>query len=75
MITNQTLAQCYEDNAKHIGIEFEKDEEKVLSPSGSTDMGNLSLLVPAIHPMFYIGGKAANHSFKFNDLTGKFIFK
>ena len=74
MVHNSTLADRYEQNATHIGMKFESDQEKVTSPSGSTDMGNVSLVVPSIHPMYYIGGIAANHSPKFCTLSGQFKF-
>lgn len=31
-------------------------------PAGSTDMGNVSHVVPSIHPTFYIGTDVASHT-------------
>lgn len=39
--------------------------------SASTDMGNVSYVVPAIHPMFYIGSNEFNHTRGFTTATGK----
>lgn len=37
----------------------------------STDMGNVSHIVPSIHPTYSIGTKAANHSLGFTEASGK----
>jgi len=39
---------------------------------GSTDMGNVSQLVPSIHPNFHIGGRAVNHTRQFTAEAGKY---
>lgn len=33
-------------------------------------MGNVSYVVPSIHPMYYIGSDAFNHTREFNTATG-----
>lgn len=38
--------------------------------SGSTDMGNVSHIVPAIHPFFAIPTKSYNHTKEFADVSG-----
>ena len=72
MITNGKLADLYESNADTIGVEFCQDEEKLKAATGSTDMGNVSHVVPSIHPMFYIGGDAANHTRDFTGIAGTY---
>ncbi|CAH1800017.1 unnamed protein product [Owenia fusiformis] len=69
LITNDTLATTFEENAKSIGVEFEADAEKATA-GGSTDMGNVSYVVPSIHPVFYIGTDAPNHSIGFTAAAG-----
>ena len=71
MITNNCLAELYTKNGLELGIKFEDDEAKASSPTGSTDMGNVSHVVPSIHPMFYIGTLAANHTRDFTTATGR----
>ena len=59
--TNNTLAQLYQANAKTLGVTFPPEA----SFSASTDMGNVSHVVPSIHPMYSIGTTAPNHSHAF----------
>ena len=61
--TNSTLADLYQANAKTLGVTFgpQSDEEG----RGSTDMGNVSKIIPSIHPLFSIGSTAVNHSHAF----------
>ncbi len=52
MWTNQPLAAAYQANLEQLGRRVvEKPAEQI---SGSTDMGNVSKLLPAIHPMISI---------------------
>jgi len=51
MLTNQPLADAYTRNSTRLGRTVRKDKSAV---AGSTDMGNVSKLVPAIHPMIAI---------------------
>ena len=46
-------------NAK--GVEIEDD----LDVSASTDMGNISYVVPSLHPVYSIGTDAYNHTAEF----------
>jgi amidohydrolase len=52
MRTNRTLAKFYASNMLQIGrpVSFPLPDD----PAGSTDMGNVSQVVPAIHPMVAI---------------------
>lgn len=68
MLINTPLALTYEANITRVypdRIPAESD-----NISGSTDMGNVSHVVPSIHPMFYIGGKGVNHTREFTDDSG-----
>jgi len=67
MITNQTLSQLFTENLLSTGV---VEVKKAKDSYGSIDMGNVSQVVPAIHP--YIGldspGLSA-HTQEFADLT------
>ena len=67
MVTNQTLSDLFTNNLLSTGV---KQIEKAKDSYGSIDMGNVSHVVPAIHP--YIGldspGLVA-HTREFADLT------
>ncbi|HET9200234.1 MAG TPA: M20 family metallopeptidase [Dehalococcoidia bacterium] len=60
---NKVLAGIYRKNAEALGRKF-VDRARDIS-GGSTDMGNVSQLVPSIHPMFGIGGSSMNHTPEF----------
>lgn len=67
MVTNQTLSQLFSNNLLSIGVEKIK---KAKDSYGSIDMGNVSHVVPAIHP--YIGLDSPGliaHTQEFADLT------
>lgn len=67
MITNNRLSELYNANAKTVGIEMSPNNEN----GGSIDMGNVSQVVPAIHPYYDIteGIKTAGHTVKFREAT------
>jgi amidohydrolase len=67
MITNQTLSQLFTNNLLDAGV---KEVKKAKQTYGSIDMGNVSQVVPAIHP--YIGLDSPGliaHTKEFADLT------
>ncbi|XP_071391099.1 xaa-Arg dipeptidase-like [Centroberyx affinis] len=70
ILRNKTLEDLYEENGKALGIEFTTDEEVLTNASGSTDFGNVSFVVPGIHPYFYIGSKALNHTEEYTVASG-----
>ncbi|KAL3882255.1 hypothetical protein ACJMK2_028617 [Sinanodonta woodiana] len=70
LMSNTTLATLYEQNAKLVGVEFETDEEKRQKFGGSTDMGNVSQILPSIHPKFYIGTNFSQHTREFAAAAG-----
>jgi amidohydrolase len=48
MVPNQTLAQVYRRNAEALGLE--PLSPRITGSGGSSDMGNVSRVVPSIHP-------------------------
>lgn len=48
---------------------YEHDDPFVLS-SGSTDFGNVTFVVPGIHPYFYIGSNVLNHTEEYTVAAG-----
>ncbi|XP_012723255.2 peptidase M20 domain-containing protein 2 [Fundulus heteroclitus] len=67
ILPNNTLAHLYESNGKALGMSF---PEQPASFSGSTDFGNVSFIVPGIHPFFYIGTDALNHTEEYAEAAG-----
>ncbi|XP_022092530.1 peptidase M20 domain-containing protein 2-like isoform X1 [Acanthaster planci] len=69
LITNDGLSSMYESHVQRMGVEFSTDE--ALRQGGSTDMGNVSYLVPSIHPKFAVGpGDVATHTGPFTTVAG-----
>lgn len=52
MWTNKTLADCFTENLRKLGI---KQIAPPQTAMGSVDMGNVSRVVPAIHPYLMLG--------------------
>jgi amidohydrolase len=61
MRTNWPLANAYQRNAEQLGRSFEQFKDVPLSRAASSDMGNISYLVPSIHPMIRIAPKGVSH--------------
>jgi amidohydrolase len=62
VVHDTALALLYRRNAEALGRRFVEVEQ----PAGSTDMGNVSLALPAIHPMIGINSlPAVNHQPEF----------
>ncbi len=57
--TNQAMAARYASHAEDAGLHAVTTR---MDTGGSTDMGNVSLVVPSIHPMFGIASEAGNHN-------------
>jgi len=68
--TNPTLADLYTKNLLDLGCELPPIEEQRKTPGGSTDMGNVTYVVPGIHPMFSINSKNSNHTVEFAEAAG-----
>ena len=72
LVNNKTMANLYAQNAGVVGIDFSAHTAPEGGmPAGSTDMGNVSYVVPSIHPMFYIGTEAVNHTRGFTAAAGR----
>ncbi|XP_041418962.1 peptidase M20 domain-containing protein 2 isoform X2 [Xenopus laevis] len=67
VLQNKTLAKTYVENGKQLGMQFQADNQALNSLSGSTDFGNVSFVVPGIHPYFYIGSDALNHTEEYTE--------
>merc|ERR1712087_1026507 len=72
VITNTPMADLYRENALTLGkrLRTKAEEEKMGSMGGSTDMGNVSFVVPTIHPMFKINAKYGNPHPAFTEFAG-----
>ncbi len=63
---NETIARLYRSNSEALGRPFPPLGEWETRPTGSTDMGNVSLAIPSIHPMIGINSlPAVNHQPEF----------
>ena len=66
METDPDLVAAYRVNAESLGRTFEADDADTPLPTFSTDMANVSLAVPTIHPLIGIEtGGAVNHQHEF----------
>jgi amidohydrolase len=66
MNNNVPLAAAYRANAESMGRSFLPVKPE---STGSTDMGNVSWVVPSIHPTFQIGAFAINHTAGFTEIS------
>ncbi|XP_060562020.1 peptidase M20 domain-containing protein 2-like [Ruditapes philippinarum] len=60
MVNNPTLVSLYEQNISLIQTDTVPSAKG--GHYGSTDMGNVSQVVPSIRPIFYFGSDEANHT-------------
>ena len=66
MVSDAGLLAAYRANAETLGRRFTLDDEGVPRPTLSTDMANVSLALPTIHPLIAIeSGGAVNHQPEF----------
>lgn len=66
MISDQTLVEYYAANTAELGRPMVRGRDLPPDQTGSTDMGNVSLLVPTIHPMLNISATPhVNHQPEF----------
>ena len=61
MRINWPLADAYQRNAEGLGRSFERFEDIPISRAASSDIGNVSYLVPAVHPMIRMAPKGVVH--------------
>jgi amidohydrolase len=60
------LLELYRTNAEQLGRTFERDDDGSAQPTFSTDMANVSLAVPTIHPLLGIDAQGSvNHQPEF----------
>ncbi len=65
-ITDDLLLEAWRHNAEELGRRYTADERHEALPTISTDMANVSLAVPSIHPMIGIETNGAvNHQAEF----------
>ena len=60
MNPNMTMAKLYVKNMKTIGRKVELNESMIPLHAGSTDMGNVSRVTAAIHPMLAVAPKGVS---------------
>ncbi|MCW2289610.1 amidohydrolase [Leucobacter luti] len=61
MRTDEDALDRYRENARALGRTFDVDPAAATMNRASTDMGNVSQMVNAIHPYIGVGGGASNH--------------
>ncbi len=61
MRTDERALDHYRRNAATLGRDFDVDPVAATMNRASTDMGNVSQMVDAIHPYIGVGGDASNH--------------
>ncbi|RGE23312.1 M20 family metallopeptidase [Leucobacter sp. wl10] len=61
MRTDGEALELYRANALALGRDFDVDPVAASMNRASTDMGNVSQIVAAIHPYIGVGGEASNH--------------
>uniref|UniRef100_A0A3B4T6C6 Peptidase M20 domain-containing protein 2 n=1 Tax=Seriola dumerili TaxID=41447 RepID=A0A3B4T6C6_SERDU len=64
------ITELYERNRKALGMDFTTEEDILSNESGSTDFGNVTFVVPGIHPYLYIGSNAINHTEEYTVAAG-----
>jgi amidohydrolase len=65
MSTDESALDFYRSNAVALGRDFDVDPIAATMNRASTDMGNVSQIVDAIHPYIGVGGEASNHQAAF----------
>ncbi|MBP1326253.1 amidohydrolase [Leucobacter exalbidus] len=65
MRTDEAALDHYRANAMALGRNFDVDPVAATMNRASTDMGNVSQLINAIHPYIGVGGDASNHQLEF----------
>lgn len=68
LLQNSPLALAYEANLS--SVQKETVPTLHIEASTATDMGNVSRMVPSLHPVYYIGGQATNHTREFAEDAG-----
>ena len=71
VLTNSTVGTLYDKNASSLGVGICRDEHVIARASASTDMGNVSHVVPSIHPLYGIPTEGFNHTRPFTKASGR----
>lgn len=70
LISNELMVELFQKNAQALGRVMLRGDDLPPSQTGSTDMGNVSKVVPTIHPMLSIDSlPAVNHQPEFASHT------
>ena len=70
LVTDPVLAEIFDANFTALGRSMIRGSDRPVGAAGSTDMGNVSQVVPSIHPMLDIEpGTAVNHQKDFAAAT------
>jgi amidohydrolase len=62
VLSNEPLGEAFVENARALGWPLPHKNEAPQTMGGSTDMGNVSHVVPGIHPLYAIPSEAGNHT-------------
>ncbi|KAG1661063.1 Peptidase M20 domain-containing protein 2 [Nymphon striatum] len=66
VMSNYELAKTYRKYSEMSGEKFlDDDPHQTIVTSGSTDMGNVTHIMPGIHPKFFIGKQVGCHTKQF----------
>jgi metal-dependent amidase/aminoacylase/carboxypeptidase family protein len=76
VLSNPTLAETFRANWDAQGTELrfrsaQEDRALAMAGGGSSDMGNVSHVLPAIHPSFAIDTQYGNHHPGFTEFSGR----
>lgn len=63
------LANIYQENAAELGVPYLTRDQQAVKAGGSTDMGNVSQVKPAIHPRYYVAD-VVTHTREFQVAAG-----
>ncbi|XP_052088662.1 xaa-Arg dipeptidase-like [Mytilus californianus] len=67
MVSNNRMADAFRSNAESLGVKFDAKEDEI---GGSSDMGNVSQIIPSIHPIYNIDTIYGNHTKDFTTAAG-----
>lgn len=65
VFANDRMTSVFKQHMEQKGIKYRARTDEEKETTGSTDMGNFSYVVPAIHPGYSIHTDAANHTKEF----------
>jgi metal-dependent amidase/aminoacylase/carboxypeptidase family protein len=69
VVTNNVMAQIFTEKLEKLGLQIDQPEGD--DRMGSTDMGNVSQVLPAIHPYLSIGPAGISaHTIEFREAAG-----